>query len=62
MNSSPGLEGIERATNHDVAGAIVDYGETYAARNRKITRANIEQRIADVVKDERRGATKRGRR
>lgn len=62
VNSSPGLEGIERATNHDVAGAIVDYGETYAARNRKITRANIEQRIADVVKDERRVATKRGRR
>jgi ribosomal protein S6--L-glutamate ligase len=25
VNSSPGLEGIEAATNKDVAGMIVDY-------------------------------------
>jgi ribosomal protein S6--L-glutamate ligase len=27
VNSSPGLEGIERATGVDVAGAIIDYLE-----------------------------------
>jgi ribosomal protein S6--L-glutamate ligase len=30
VNSSPGLEGIERATNTDVAGAIVEYLEQQA--------------------------------
>jgi ribosomal protein S6--L-glutamate ligase len=32
VNSSPGLEGIERATGRDVAGAIVDFLERQSAR------------------------------
>jgi ribosomal protein S6--L-glutamate ligase len=32
VNSSPGLEGIERATGRDVAGAIIDYLEKEARR------------------------------
>jgi len=35
VNSSPGLEGIERATGADVAGAIVEYVERAAGRERK---------------------------
>src|SRR5690349_11726721 len=31
VNSSPGLEGIERATNLDVAGAIIDYIDNQVA-------------------------------
>ncbi len=53
VNSSPGLEGIERATGRDVAGAIVDYAEEYARKNRRITRASIERRIEAVVREER---------
>ena len=34
VNSSPGLEGIERATGNDVAGAIIQYVETNAERGR----------------------------
>ncbi len=30
LNSSPGFEGLERATGKDIAGAIVDHGVTYA--------------------------------
>lgn len=65
VNSSPGLEGIERATGRDVAGAIIDYAEAYAAKNRKITRASIEKRIRAVAVDERHraapGGARRGR-
>jgi ribosomal protein S6--L-glutamate ligase len=32
VNSSPGLEGIERATGKDVAGAIINYLEKAARR------------------------------
>jgi len=53
VNSSPGLEGIERATGIDVAGAIIDYAESFARKNRRITRAHIDKRIDNVVKDER---------
>ena len=35
VNSSPGLEGIERATGADVAGAIVAYVEKAARRSRR---------------------------
>jgi ribosomal protein S6--L-glutamate ligase len=34
INSSPGLEGIERASGIDVAGAIIAHAERYLARRR----------------------------
>lgn len=34
INSSPGLEGIEKATGLDVAGAIIRHAERYARRRR----------------------------
>jgi ribosomal protein S6--L-glutamate ligase len=41
VNSSPGLRGIEEATNKDVAGRIIDYIEDHArpARSNRRTRA-----------------------
>ena len=48
VNSSPGLEGIEKSTNLDIAGKIIDYIEQNvtpksnpAAKNKKIKRDNI---------------------
>jgi len=38
VNSSPGLEGIETATNKDVAGLIYDFIETNAKPNKNRTR------------------------
>jgi ribosomal protein S6--L-glutamate ligase len=38
VNSSPGLEGIERATQKNVAGLIIDFVEKNAAPNRTRTR------------------------
>ena len=35
VNSSPGLEGIEKATKQDIAGRIIDYTATLAARNKE---------------------------
>ena len=35
VNSSPGLEGIEKATGKDVAGAIIEYMEARQAKARK---------------------------
>jgi len=32
INSSPGLEGIERATGQNVAGAIIRHAERYVKR------------------------------
>lgn len=37
VNSSPGLEGIERATGKDIAGLIVEHIEKHARRPRKVT-------------------------
>lgn len=54
INSSPGLEGIERATGVDVATAIVEHAERYARDNRKITKRALEKRIGEVIDDERR--------
>jgi ribosomal protein S6--L-glutamate ligase len=34
INSSPGLEGIERTTGADVAGAVVEYAVSFARRRR----------------------------
>ncbi len=41
VNSSPGLEGIEAATNKDIAGALVDY----VADNVKYPELDIRQRL-----------------
>ena len=38
VNSSPGLEGIEKATNKDVAGSIIQYIEDNAKPNRTRTK------------------------
>jgi ribosomal protein S6--L-glutamate ligase len=53
INSSPGLEGIERASGVDVAGAIIDYAEKYAVEHRRISQKSLEARIAEVIHDER---------
>ncbi|MBI2708068.1 MAG: 30S ribosomal protein S6--L-glutamate ligase [Proteobacteria bacterium] len=43
VNSSPGLEGIEKATGVDIAGKIIEYVETHAmspkGKSKKMTRA-----------------------
>jgi ribosomal protein S6--L-glutamate ligase len=38
VNSSPGLEGIETATNKDVAGMIIEFIEKNARKGRTRTR------------------------
>jgi ribosomal protein S6--L-glutamate ligase len=38
VNSSPGLEGIEKATGKDVAGAMIEYIERHARPNRTRTK------------------------
>lgn len=53
INSSPGLEGIERATECDVAGALVKHAERYATLHRRITKKDVEERLNSVVRDER---------
>ncbi len=35
MNSSPGFEGLERATGLDIAGAIVEHAARLAARRQE---------------------------
>jgi len=63
INSSPGLEGIERASGVDVAGAIISCAERYAERRRKrVPSGDV------VIEDERRerrlrpkGAARRSR-
>jgi ribosomal protein S6--L-glutamate ligase len=49
INSSPGLEGIERASGVDVAGAIIEQSERYVERRRR----RMTSRDA-VIEDERR--------
>ncbi len=56
INSSPGLEGIERASGIDVATAMIEHAEAYALRHRRIGRRALSQRIEEVISDERRGA------
>lgn len=53
INSSPGLEGIERATGIDVATAIVVHAEKYAERHRKVSKKALDERIASVIEHER---------
>ncbi len=52
INSSPGLEGIERASGVDVAGAIVEYAEVYAHKNRILSKAQLQRRIDDTIRVE----------
>jgi ribosomal protein S6--L-glutamate ligase len=58
INSSPGLEGIERASGVDVAGAIIEQAERYAERRR--LRQHERTRDA-VIEDERRPRRLRSR-
>ena len=55
INSSPGLEGIERASGIDVAGAVIEYSERYAAIHRCISRKALDERIAEVISEEKLG-------
>ncbi len=53
INASPGLEGIERASGIDVAGAVIDYAERFAMRRRGQGRREAVSRLSAVVDDER---------
>lgn len=53
INSSPGLEGIERASGIDVASALIQYAERYAVVHRRISKKALEARIHEVIQDER---------
>lgn len=53
INSSPGLEGVERASGVDVAGAIINHAERYAVEHRNITQKALNQRLLEVIHDER---------
>jgi len=44
VNSSPGLEGVERATGIDVAGKIIEFIEKNAKPGRTQTRASRKPR------------------
>lgn len=58
INSSPGLEGIERASGVDVARAIIEYGEQYALKHQKGGRRTAGRNAA-VAEDESRPARRR---
>lgn len=58
INSSPGLEGIERASGIDVAEAIIVHAEEYAKEHGKKTRAQVRQRIDEGVGSERQKAVR----
>jgi ribosomal protein S6--L-glutamate ligase len=53
INSSPGFEGIERATGIDVAGAVVAYAEVFSRKHRALSRAQYMKRFKDTLKAER---------
>jgi ribosomal protein S6--L-glutamate ligase len=53
INSSPGLEGIERASGVDVASAIIEYAERYGHLHRRISKRSLEERIVGVIEAER---------
>jgi ribosomal protein S6--L-glutamate ligase len=53
VNSSPGLEGIERATGVDVAGAIVEYAAEHAREPHR-GRWTVSQRVEASLSYERR--------
>lgn len=53
INSSPGLEGIEKASGIDVAGRIIDHAEAYALAHRHTLKQTLDERLVAVIKDER---------
>ncbi len=54
INSSPGLEGVERASGINVAAAIVAHAERYAADHRRLSRREVNQRLlVEAIQDER---------
>ena len=53
INSSPGLEGIERASGVDVATAIVLHAERFVARRRGIRKRAVDDRITSALDEER---------
>ena len=53
INSSPGLEGIERASGLDVAGAIVRHAERFAKNTKRASSRVVMSRIDAVLEDER---------
>jgi ribosomal protein S6--L-glutamate ligase len=53
INSSPGLEGVERATGVDIAGAIIEYAEKYAILHKQMPKSALDERIFRVIHDER---------
>jgi len=57
INSSPGLEGIERTSGIDVAGAIIAHAERFLTRRLK----RNKKRTDPVIEHERRGRRLRGR-
>jgi ribosomal protein S6--L-glutamate ligase len=55
INSSPGLEGIERASGVDVATALVTYAERFLERQRGRHKSRrVEQMLTDSLERERR--------
>jgi len=52
INSSPGLEGIERTSGLDVAGAIIAHAEKFVAKRTQRSRARVA--VDPVVEQERR--------
>jgi ribosomal protein S6--L-glutamate ligase len=53
INSSPGLEGIERASGVDVATAIVQHAERIATRHKGMRKRAVDARIMDAIELER---------
>jgi hypothetical protein len=53
INSSPGLEGIERATKKDVAGAIIQHAEHFFRIRQHRRRKGAYENPADVFEEER---------
>lgn len=53
INSSPGLEGVERATGVDVALAIVEYAESYARKHGVFSKTKLARRIKGSIAAER---------
>lgn len=53
INSSPGLEGIERATGVDIAAAIVEYAARFARARKPPTRAAVNKRLERRAREER---------
>jgi ribosomal protein S6--L-glutamate ligase len=53
INSSPGLEGVERASGVDVASAIISRAERYATEHGRLGKREIDRRLAEVIHDER---------